>query len=97
MKLNFNQPLLQLDGTPFKEGDQDTLLCKVLATALTFITEGIEPLKALDWMVKLQQGEVLDLDRTDQEKLKKLITEGFKNMSMLVRGRLLEVFENGNK
>jgi flagellar motor switch protein FliM len=95
MNIDFNKPLLQLDGTPYKDGEQEAIMAKVLAAALATVTEGIEPLKALDWMLKLQKGEVLDLDRTDQEKLKRLITDGIKNMSMLVRGRLLEAFGSG--
>lgn len=94
MKLNFNIPMLQLDGTPYKEpGGEDVLLSGVLSTALSVMTEGIEPLKGLDWMLKMKQGEILDLDRADQDKLKKLIESGFKGMSLLVRARLLEVFE----
>jgi hypothetical protein len=92
MIIDFNRPLLQLDGTPYRDGEHDAVMARVLAVALTTVTEGIEPLKALDWMLKLQKGEPLDLDRVDQDKLKRLITEGIKNMSMLVRGRLLEAF-----
>jgi len=94
MKLNFHVPFLQLDGTPYKEinGD-DMLLSTLLANALSTHTEGIEPLKALDWMLKLKNGDLLDLDRADQDKLKKLIDPGFRGMQILIRGRLLEIFE----
>lgn len=94
MKLNFNVPVLQLDGTPYKESNgDDVLLSTVLVNALSQHTEGIEPLKALDWMLKMKKGESLDLDRADLDKLKKLIDSGFKGMAVLLRGRLLEVFE----
>jgi hypothetical protein len=99
MKLNFAVPFLNLDGTPFQENGENILLSKILKNALSFVQEGIEPLKGLDWMLKLEKGDVLDLDRSDSEKLKRLITEGIKGLSLIARGRLLEVFdqkENGN-
>ncbi len=75
MKLNFHVPFLQLDGTPYKEinGD-DMLLSTLLANALSTHTEGIEPLKALDWMLKLKNGDLLErrsgqTKKTDRSRL----------------------------
>jgi hypothetical protein len=93
MKLNFSIPFLNLDGTPYQEGGETILLSKILKSALSYMTEGIEPLKGLDWMLKLEKAEELDLDPVDRDKLKKLISDGFKGMTLVARGRLLEVFE----
>lgn len=93
MKLNFAVPFQNLDGTFHQENGEPLLLSKVLKNGLSFLTEGIEPLKGLDWMLKLEKGEILDLDRADQEKLKKLITDGIKGLTLIARGRLLEVFD----
>lgn len=93
MKLDFHIPFLNLDGTPYQEAGEPILLSKLLKSALSYLTEGLEPLKGLDWMIKLEKGEVLDLDGADREKLKKLISEGMKGLSLLARGRLMEVFD----
>jgi len=96
IKLNFKIPLLDVDSTIMKENGEDLLLSNILGNALRVLTDGIEPMKALDWMLQLRTTGVLDLDRADQDKLKKLLNDSasFRGMIMLVRGRLLEVFEN---
>ncbi|HEX4850147.1 MAG TPA: hypothetical protein VFV08_05030 [Puia sp.] len=92
MKLNFNIDILQLDGTPFKDDAGNILnLGKVLANNLVSPAKG-DIMKMFDWAKALYAGETIDLFPSDQELLKKTITD-FPGVSLLVKARMLEVFE----
>ncbi len=100
MKVNFNRPILQLDGTPFKQQSadgtvapdaEDLLMNKVLAFNLSRVTRNFDPMKAYELSMALFKGEELTLDKSDQEALKTLIKTGFEDMIAIVRGQLLAV------
>lgn len=86
MKLDFNKPVLGLDDQPIADAN----LGKILANVLTSATKG-DPIKLYDWGRKLFQGEILDLDRADQDLLKGLIKDA-EQISILVKAQALEVF-----
>lgn len=90
---NFKKPLLNLDGTPLKDGDADIMLNKALAMNLSQQTKG-DALKVYDWSRMLYQDGVLSLDRSDARKLKQIV-EGMENAFVLFKAQLLEVFEDG--
>lgn len=88
MKVNFNKPLLSLDGTESGE-----LLNKLLSNILAQSSEGVsEPVKFFDWALKIYNDGELELDNTDAEHLKSFI-KGHKQLTVFAKGRLLEVFE----
>lgn len=91
MKLNFNIPMLNLDGKPTEDtaGDQ-VQIGKILASELSQAREG-DAVKFWDWALKLHRGETLDLDRSDQSTLKEFVKQS-KGMAML-KAQLLDVFE----
>lgn len=90
---NFKKPLLNLDGTPLKDGDAEIMLNKALAMNLSQQTKG-ESLKIYDWSRILYRDGILNLDRSDARKLKQII-ESMDNASVLFKAQLLEVFEDG--
>jgi len=92
MKLNFNTELLGLDGEPFKD-EQGTILNmgKVLANNLVSPAKG-DIIKMFEWAKALYAGETIDIDKSDQELLKKTIID-FPGVSLLIKARMLEVFE----
>ena len=87
MKLNFNFDLLGLDEQPIEGANAG----KLLANALAQGSKG-DALKFWDWAVALNKGEILDLDSSDQETIKNLITdaEGF---TILAKAQLLKVIK----
>jgi len=87
MKLNFNFDLLGLDEQPIEGANAG----KLLANALAQGSKG-DALKFWDWAVSLNKGEVLDLDSSDQEKIKNFIkdSEGF---TILAKAQLLQVLK----
>lgn len=94
MKLDFNIDLIGLEGEALKDQNGSTSkLNHILAKAL--VTGGGKEniLKFFDWGLKLQNGGILDLDRTDQ-KLFKTTIENFEFMTILAKARILEVMEN---
>lgn len=91
MKLNFNLPILDLENKEI----EGTNLGKFLATQLSQSNKG-DALKLFGWALKLNAGEIIDLDKSDQTMLKGFI-EGSENMTNIVKYRLLEVFETKEK
>lgn len=86
MKLDFNFNFIGLDDHVF-EGDSAS---KMLAGALASASKG-DALKFWDWAKKLFKGEVLDLDKSDQETLKGFIKDS-ESFTMLSKAQLLEIF-----
>ena len=86
MKLNFNFDFSGLDGQFFENGNAG----KTLAAALANSNKG-DALKFWEWAKKLYQGEVLDLDKSDQETLKSFISESA-SFTVLSKAQLLNQF-----
>ena len=91
MKLNFNFNLLDLEGKELLERDGSTVNAgKLLANSLVQQTKG-DAIKFFEWALSLNKGEILDLDTSDQETLKKFITDS-EGIIILAKGPLLKVF-----
>lgn len=69
MKLNLNFKLKDLDGTEV-EGDT---MNKHIANFLK--AENTNTMKFMDWAFTLWKGNVLEIDKTDMELLKRTITD----------------------
>lgn len=95
MKLDFTKPLMNYEGKPYEDIPGKNLMMNVfLGRALgNYMTKGDDVLKYFDWATTLLRGDVLSLDRADQDKLRSFITnnEGLPTWS---KGQLLEVFND---
>lgn len=92
MKINFNTPLLDLDGQPIKRDDKPTenqTVGQLVARMLISSTTG-DALKFLEWARKMHNGEVIDLDVSDQETLKAEIKNST-YLTNLTKGQALEL------
>jgi cell division septal protein FtsQ len=93
MKIQFyNQQLKALDGQPVEDAQGNYVMMHMaLGSALVSGSEG-EVLKFYDWALKMHNGIELDLDKSDQEVLKKFIKET-KTLTILAKGQLLEMLD----
>jgi hypothetical protein len=85
--LNFNKPIVALDGTVVSE---DITLGKVLAAQLASANKG-DALKLFTWAQKLHNGQELDLDPSDEATLKDFIKQN-DQLTVLAKAQLLQVF-----
>lgn len=95
MKINLNLPVLDLDGKPVTSGKKETNLGQTIAAALVSTSKG-PAVKCLDWAIKLQNKEVLDLDTEDQDTFKGLI-ESSEVITNLAKGQALKVLLSSKK
>lgn len=86
MKLDFKFDFIGLDDQIFEGGNAG----KMLAGALASASKG-DALKFWDWAKKLFKGEVLDLDKSDQETLKGFVKDS-ESFTVLAKAQLLEIF-----
>jgi hypothetical protein len=86
MKLDFNFDFVGLDEVAFEGGNAG----KLLAGALAGATKG-DSLKFWDWAKKLFKGEILDLDKSDQETLKTFVKDS-ESFTVLAKAQILEAF-----
>ena len=84
MKINLNSALLDLDGNEIA----DSNMGKILAQLLISETKG-DALKFWDWAMKLHKGEILDLDKSDQEVFKNFVKETEK-LPIITKAQILE-------
>ena len=84
MKINLNSALLDLDGNEIA----DSNMRKILAQLLISETKG-DALKFWDWAMKLHKGEILDLDKSDQEVFKNFVKETEK-LPIITKAQILE-------
>jgi hypothetical protein len=87
--INLNVPIADLDGNRIEGA---STLGKILANDLVTGSEG-DPLKFFDWAMRFNKGEIVELDRSDYEKLKEFV-KASKRMTILVKGQLLPLIEN---
>jgi hypothetical protein len=86
MKLNFNFNLTDLDGKELEGANSG----KLLANTLIQQTKG-DAVKYWEWALKLNKGEVLDLDTSDQDALKTFVKDS-ETITVLAKAQLLAVF-----
>ena len=85
MKIDLNKPVLELDGTEAP----NTTMGKILAQLLVSETKG-DALKLWDWAQKLYKGEIIDLDKSDQEVFKNFIKEN-EGLPIITKAQILEL------
>ena len=90
MKLNFKKPFLDLSGEVIEDSDQGKTLASALSSSLD-PKEG-DLLKYWDWAQKCHRGEVIDLDKADQKKVREFIEKS--NFQVLVKAQLLETMDD---
>lgn len=86
MKLDFNFNLTDLDGNAIDNANTG----KLLANTLIQQTKG-DAVKYWEWALKLNKGEILDLDSSDQDTLKTFIKDS-ETITVLAKAQLLGVF-----
>jgi hypothetical protein len=62
--LNLNKPLLNLDGSPMKEGDREIKQFNAVANALATSQNG-QPLKCYDLALRFYSGSSVEVDESD--------------------------------
>jgi hypothetical protein len=91
MKLDFNQPIVGLDGTVIEGSNMG----RILADQLVISTKG-NAIKYWEMALKLHRGEVIDLDQADQSMVKEFI-EKHESLPNLTKAQLLLVFIDTEK
>lgn len=91
-KYDFKKPLLNPDGEPLKENNEDLMMNKTLSAFImgSNVTEGT--LKFFDWGLQLRKDGIIELDDTDRDMLKNFILTNAR-LSVLEKGRYAEVFK----
>ena len=84
MIINLNKYIKDLDGKDIA----DAIMNKVVAKALSEAIEG-DSLKLFGWALKLNNGEEIDLDKSDQKTLREFI-ENCKILTILSKAQILE-------
>lgn len=84
MKIDLNKSVLDLDGKEIENANMG----KIVAQFLVNESKG-DALKFWDWALKLNKGEVLDLDKSDQDTFKTLIKETEK-LPIITKAQILE-------
>jgi hypothetical protein len=91
--LDFNANLKGLDGQEIKDEKNEVItLGKMLANQLAFTGKG-DALKLFNWAQKMYNGEVLDLDKSDEGVLKEFIKNN-EQLTVLAKAQLLTVFKD---
>ncbi len=90
-KINFNLPVIGLDGIGLKDANGEVFLGKILAPVIAGQNKG-DSLKLLTWAMGIFKGEELALDRSDINVLKELIDTDTQ-MTILVKAQLLAVLD----
>lgn len=95
MKLSFEKPLLGIDGKEILDNNDPLSMSKIVAN-LFANSQTQEPAKYVDWAIKIWNGQEIEVDRSDLEKIKTFITT-HQGLSNLARVRILEVIELAEK
>ena len=86
MKIDLNKSLIDLEGKEIADSNMGKIVAQTLITG----SKG-DALKFWDWANKLYKGEVLDLDKSDQEVFKNFIKENEEWSLMEVRAAKLAI------
>ena len=84
MKIDLNALIIDLDGTEINDSNMGKIVAQMLITE----TKG-DALKFWDWAQKLYKGEILDLDKSDQEVFKNFIKETEK-IPVITKAQILD-------
>lgn len=95
MQLDFNKPLLSLDGREIQNGEDKLFLGKIFANALVSVSKG-DLLKHWDWAVAMHKGEPIEVDKSDMNKLR-LFVESSDSMTILAKKQLLDIINQAEK
>ena len=91
--LDFNQPLIGLDGTTVKDEKGESLpVGKLLAGQLASANKG-DALKMFTWAQKIYNGETLDLDKSDEGTLKDFVKNN-EQLTVLAKAQILGSFKD---
>jgi len=91
--LDFNQALKGLDGSEvLNEKNEPLTVGRLLSTQLASASKG-DALKLFGWAQKLYNGEVLDIDKSDESTLKEFI-KGCDSLTILAKAQMLSVFKD---
>ena len=91
--LDFNQPLVGLDGTAVKDEKGESLpVGKLLASQLASANKG-DALKMFTWAQKIYNGESLDLDKSDEGTLKEFVKTN-EQLTVLAKAQILSSFKD---
>jgi hypothetical protein len=98
MKFNFDFTLVNLEGEALTDPGGAILHAgRALASLIMQSPEaGPDIMVKYDWATELHKTGSIDLDRAGQAQFKKMI-ENFPGIYLIVRGRLLEVFDKRNE
>jgi hypothetical protein len=89
MKVDLNERIKGLDGQDAEKENNDYTLSRQLSFLLASGNpDGIEPVKAFDWATELYKNGLIEVDRTDMDKLVSAVTNS-KTMSNLLKGQLI--------
>lgn len=89
VKLNFNVPILGLDGQVAKEDGKEIPLGKILGNQLVAGTKG-DALKYYDWATKMYKGEEITVDKSDANKIKEFI-QNSETITILAKAPLIDL------
>jgi hypothetical protein len=94
MKLNFNFTITSFDGEPVRDelGIELNAGRACANIILNSQVGGLDISERFGWAQDLYRNSELDLDRAGQEKFKTMMANA-PNISLLVRGRIMEVLE----
>lgn len=90
--LDFNKPLLDLDGNAVLNGQEQQMLGKVLAMALISTNKG-NAVKMLDWAMNIHKGKSITLDKSDKNTLEEFVKDN-EMLTVLSKGQILEVIHD---
>jgi hypothetical protein len=91
--LDFNQPLVGLDGAEVKDEKGESLpVGKLLAGQLASANKG-DALKMFTWAQKIYNGESLDLDKSDEGTLKEFVKTN-EQLTVLAKAQILSSFKD---
>lgn len=85
MKIDLNKSLIDLDGKEIADSNMGKIVAQTLITG----SKG-DALKFWDWANKLYKGEILDLDKSDQEVFKNFIKEN-EGLPIITKAQILEL------
>lgn len=85
MKIDLNKSVIDLEGKEIA----DSNIGKIVAQMLIQATKG-DALKYWDWAQKLYKGEILDLDRSDQEVFKNFVKD-HEALPIITKAQVLEL------
>jgi hypothetical protein len=94
MKVDFNVPLLDLDGNTINDNGTILLASKIMANHLMGQKSG-DALKLFSWAQKIYKNEVLELDPSDFKTLKKIVDDS--DFAVITKKVLIDCVDKAEK